>query len=231
MHNESAVVSMTSRRRSMASRWVSSGRNFASGFWRGSPSYTPSTEFFAMRIASAPISSARSAAADVRLRDLRHGDRRLDPRVHAGALERVLERERVQEGRQHSRVVGRRPIHPLGGRRHAAIDVPGPDDDRELGSGLVDGVYLAGDRLDGPGIDPVFPPAEKRLPGELEQDPVETRRSPGRNGPGRFLSLGAHEPATEIRAKRTTEASASSSACATDLPASWIHAWSASTPP
>ena len=35
----------------------------AVGSVRGSPSYTPWTPFFAIRIASAPISSARSAAA------------------------------------------------------------------------------------------------------------------------------------------------------------------------
>src|SRR5581483_3466659 len=63
MQSERAVVSMTFSPRSIACRCVSSGISFASGSTRGSPSRTPSTPFFAMRIASAPISSARSAAA------------------------------------------------------------------------------------------------------------------------------------------------------------------------
>src|SRR5581483_5271068 len=63
IQSESAVVSITFRPRSIASRWVSRGMKRADGSTLGSPSYTPSTPCFAMRIASAPISSARSAAA------------------------------------------------------------------------------------------------------------------------------------------------------------------------
>ena len=63
MQSESAVVSMTFSPRSIASRCVSAGRNAASGSVSGSPSYTPATPFLLMRIASAPISSERSAAA------------------------------------------------------------------------------------------------------------------------------------------------------------------------
>ena len=63
MHSDSAVESITRRPCSMASMCVSSGRNFASGTTAGSASYTPSTPCLAIRIASAWISSARSAAA------------------------------------------------------------------------------------------------------------------------------------------------------------------------
>src|ERR671924_1292573 len=63
MQRESAVVSITFRPRSIASRCVISVRSFAFESTRGSPSRTPSTACFAIRIASAPISSARSAAA------------------------------------------------------------------------------------------------------------------------------------------------------------------------
>src|SRR5205823_8332188 len=63
MQSERAVVSITFRPRSIASRCVSSGTSFASAFSRGSPSITPSTPCFAIRIACAPISSARRAAA------------------------------------------------------------------------------------------------------------------------------------------------------------------------
>src|SRR5215208_5436878 len=63
MQRESAVVSITFSPRSIACRWVSSGRNRALWSVRGSPSYTPRTPCFAIRIVSAPISRARSAAA------------------------------------------------------------------------------------------------------------------------------------------------------------------------
>src|SRR5690242_15646009 len=63
MHSDSAVVSMTFRPRSIASRWVSSGIRRASGFSRGSESSTPSTPFLPIRMPCAPISSARRAAA------------------------------------------------------------------------------------------------------------------------------------------------------------------------
>ena len=54
---------MTFNPRSIACKCVSSGINLASGLVRGSPSRTPSTPCFAIRIASALISSARRAAA------------------------------------------------------------------------------------------------------------------------------------------------------------------------
>src|SRR4051794_19917455 len=63
MQSESAVVSITRSPRSIACRCVISGMNSACGCVRGSPSNTPRTPFFAIRIASAPTSSARSAAA------------------------------------------------------------------------------------------------------------------------------------------------------------------------
>ena len=63
MHRESAVESITRRPRSIACRCVISGRNFASGTFEGSASKTPSTPCLAIRITSARISRARSAAA------------------------------------------------------------------------------------------------------------------------------------------------------------------------
>jgi hypothetical protein len=112
----------------------------------------PST-FVAFMIASAPISTARSAPAvsvvknglpvpaakmttrpflqvadrppaNVRLGDRPHLDRGEHPRVHARALERVLHRERVHDGREHAHVVGGPAVHALLARRHAAEDVP-----------------------------------------------------------------------------------------------------------
>ena len=71
-------------------------------------------------------------AADVRLGDLGCGQRREDAGVRAAPLERVLEREGVQQGREHPRVVRGRAVHALRGGLHAAVDVPRADHDRDL---------------------------------------------------------------------------------------------------
>ena len=121
----------------------------------------PATPFFAIRIASAPISSARSAAAvsvvknglpvpaaKITIRPFsrwRIARRRMYGSAtsatviadrHAGlrvvALERVLHGQRVEHGREHPRVVGGRPVHAGGRRLHAADDVPGADHERDL---------------------------------------------------------------------------------------------------
>ena len=63
MQSVSAVESMTFKLRSSASRPVICSISWASGFVLGSASMRPSTPFFAIRMHSALISSARSAAA------------------------------------------------------------------------------------------------------------------------------------------------------------------------
>ena len=62
MQRESAVESMTSSRRFMRSRGSISSNFVASGCFRGSASYTPSTRYLAMSRTFACISAARSAA-------------------------------------------------------------------------------------------------------------------------------------------------------------------------
>ncbi len=101
-----------------------------------------------------------SAAADVRLGDLRDRDRRLYARVDAEPLERVLERERVQQRCEHPRVVRRRPIHAARRGGHAPVDVPGTDDDGELRAGIVHGDDLLADREHGLLVDPELALAE-----------------------------------------------------------------------
>ena len=70
--------------------------------------------------------------ADVRLGDLAHGDRREDAGLRAEALERVLDRQAVEEGREHAGIVGGCAVHPFRRRRHPAVDVPGTDHERDL---------------------------------------------------------------------------------------------------
>ena len=140
-------------------------------------------------------------APDVRLGDLRHGDRRLHAGVDTKALERVLERERVEQRREHPRIVGGRAVHPLGGCRHPAIDVPGTHDYGELRPRLLDGHDLLGDRADGLRVDPVLALAEERLAGELQQRAAELRSTcRRRRGSRDFIRRSAHQPATETRA-------------------------------
>ena len=94
------------------------------------------------------------AAADVGLGHARHRDRRLDAGVDAELLERILQRKRVHDGRQHAHVIGGGAIEALGRRGHAAEDVAAADDQAQLvplrlGRGDLTG--KAGDRV---GIDP-----------------------------------------------------------------------------
>ena len=83
-----------------------------------------------------------------------------DARVHAPLLERILEREAVEHGREHPRIVRRRAVHPLGGDLHAAVDVPRAEHDRRLDAQRVDSLDLRGDRVDARAVDPVLLVAE-----------------------------------------------------------------------
>ena len=162
MQSESAVVSITLRPRSIASRCVSSGRKRRVGI--------------GARVAVVDALDAVLAHQDRLGADLeraqrggrvgreervagaggedddrgpsRGGGSRLrrmygsatsrtsiadETRVCAPrALERVLQRDRVQQRREHARVVGRGAVHPLGRGRHAAVDVAAADHDRDL---------------------------------------------------------------------------------------------------
>ena len=86
--------------------------------------------------------------ADVLLRDLGDLDRRLHARVRAGPLERVLQRKRVEQRREHARVVAGGAVHAFRGGGHAAVDVPAADDDRDLDAVGVHLHDLRGERVD-----------------------------------------------------------------------------------
>ena len=70
---------------------------------------------------------AEGAAADVRLGQLLHADRRHDARVDALALEHVLQRQRVDDGAEHAHVVGGDAVHAGLGELRAAHDVAAAD--------------------------------------------------------------------------------------------------------
>jgi hypothetical protein len=128
-------------------------------------------------------------AADIRLGDLRCGQCGEHPRVRATALERVLERERVQERREHARVVGGRTVHALRGRLEAAVDVPGAHDDRELEPLLLHVDDLTRECGDAVRVEPVLLLAHEGLAGELQQHPAKggaRRVGPSFSGRDRF---------------------------------------------
>ena len=97
--------------------------------------------------------------------------------MDAELLERVLNGEAVEQGGEHPRVVGGRPVHPLGRHLHAAVDVSRTEHDRRLDPELVDALDLTRDRLDSHAVDPVLLASEQRLARELEQDALEGCRA------------------------------------------------------
>ena len=107
----------------------------------------------------------------------------------AELLERVLQRERVQQRREHARVVGGGTIHSVGGRRHAAVEVPAADHDRELGAAAPNLDDLAGDRRHRLRVDTVLTVAHQALTRELQQHAAERRGSAGGRRPHRVVGL------------------------------------------
>src|SRR3546814_15051611 len=68
----------------------------------------------------------------------RHGNGRQDAGVQPFLLARALQRKRVDDGRQHAHVVGRRPFDALRRPADAAEDVAGADDETDLRAERMD---------------------------------------------------------------------------------------------
>ena len=114
---------------------------------------------------------ANGAAADVVLADLvdlqrRHARVRRHP-----ALERVLQRERVDDGGEHAHVIAGDAIHAGLGQARAAKDVAAADHDAELDAEPDDLGDLGGDAADDGGVDAVVLAAEQRFAAELQENP------------------------------------------------------------
>src|SRR5262245_36931239 len=110
------------------------------------------------------------APANVGLRHRPHLDGGQHTRGHAGLLDRVLEREGVDDGGQHAHVVAGRAVHTARAGRDAAEDVPAPDDHGHLDAHADHLADLLRDTTDRLRLDPVGLPSGQRLAGELEQD-------------------------------------------------------------
>ena len=87
----------------------------------------------------------------------------------ADLLERVLEREGVDDGREHAHVVGGRTVHALRAGRQTAEQVAAADDDGGLHAELLDPADFAGDLRGDGRIDPERLFAHERLARELEE--------------------------------------------------------------
>ena len=75
---------------------------------------------------------AERAPPDERLGDRAHLDGADHARGDADLFERVLQCQRVDHGRQHAHVIGRRPLHAAGAGRQAAEQIAAADDDGGL---------------------------------------------------------------------------------------------------
>ena len=71
------------------------------------------------------------APPNIGFRDLLHLNRRLHARGDADAFERILQGERVDDGREHAHVIGVRAVHAGRFVRFPAPDVAATDDDRD----------------------------------------------------------------------------------------------------
>jgi len=99
-----------------------------------------------------------------------HFDRGDDARQDALLLECVLQRKRVDHGREHAHVVGGRAIHAACAGRNAAEDVAAADDDRRLDTHALNLGHVARNlRRDGR-IDAVGLFAHQRFAGEFQED-------------------------------------------------------------
>ena len=109
-------------------------------------------------------------AADERLGNGPHFDRRDDARDHAVLLERILHGEAVDHGRQHAHVVARRAVHALRARGDSTEDIASADDDADLDAEAADFRDVGGDARGDGGIDAELLLAHQRLPGQFQQD-------------------------------------------------------------
>ena len=91
-------------------------------------------------------------------------------RGDADLLERVLQRQRVDDGGEHAHVVGRRAVHALRAGGEAAEQVAAADDDGGLDAELLDFADLLGDLGGDGGIDPEGLFAHEGFAGEFEED-------------------------------------------------------------
>ena len=116
------------------------------------------------------LEMADGAAPDERLGDGAHLDGGEHARHDVQLLERILQRQGVDDRRQHAHVVGGGAIHPLGAGGDAAEDVAAADDDGGLDAAALDVGDLAGDLVGDGRVDAEFLLAHQGFAGQLQEN-------------------------------------------------------------
>ena len=106
------------------------------------------------------------------LGDIGHLDCRLQTSDDTDLFQSTLERHAIDHRRQHSHIVGGRPIHPAMTGREPSPNITTPDDNRDFDAKIADlqnlfrdiGHYQRRDGLMAPGL-------TKRFTAQLEYDP------------------------------------------------------------
>jgi len=99
-----------------------------------------------------------------------HLDSRLDAREHVHLFERVLERERVHDRRQHTHVIGGNTIEALCAGGKTAKDVAATDHDTDLNAEFMDILDFGGNAANNLGIDTETGLAHQDFAAQLEQN-------------------------------------------------------------
>src|SRR6266566_5475573 len=168
------------------------------------------------------------APPDIGLRDLPHLERRLDSRVRALPLQHVLQRERVEQRREHPGVIGGRPLHAFRRGRHAAVEVAATHDDRNPHAAGVHRRDFLGEPADDRNVDAVLARPHQRLTRQLQHNAAEDGAAVGRGSNCRLLGSNGHAESAKT-SNSSTSAPPSFKACPTVFDESWIHSWSRST--
>ena len=141
---------------------------------------------------------ADRAAANIGLGDFSHRDRALHARVQSNTFHRGLQRQGIHHRGQHADVVGRGTVHPAIGGWHAAPDVAAANDHAHLHAVLDNRGDLAGNGLQGAGVDAIRRRPLERFATQLEEDPPVAQRAI--NGGGiRHLSLRTELLAAQLK--------------------------------
>jgi len=89
--------------------------------------------------------------------------------VNTNFFECILERERVHNGCEHAHVVGGRAVDTISGTSQTTKDIARTNDDRNLGTSLVDGLDLRCYFERGLGINAVFTVPQKTFSTKFEK--------------------------------------------------------------
>ena len=115
------------------------------------------------------------AAANKRLGDLIHLDGGLYPGMNALLLQRVLQGQGVDDGGQHTHVVGGDTVHLTGLLGHAAKEIPAANNNGDLDAQGLDVGKFSSNFVDAERIDAEALVCGQGLAGEFQQNAFEYR--------------------------------------------------------